>query len=75
MLEPIASNVLNGNHLGGRFAYSHRFRLSVHVLVYNFYIIKTRKKIFFILGCLTRFCDPAPTYSRVQWETQSYVVL
>jgi len=38
-------------------------------------LLKQGKKSFFILGCLKRCCDPAPTYSRVQWKTQSYVVL
>jgi len=50
VLAPLTSIVLNGNHLGGRFTYSHRFRLFAHVMVSYFYIIKTIKKILLFWG-------------------------
>jgi len=50
VLAPLAFVVLNGNYLGGRFAYSHRFRLSSYMVVSYFYIIKTREKKFFYIG-------------------------
>ena len=50
VLAPLASVVLNGNHLGGRFICSHRFRLSAYVLVSYFYIIKTKR--FFLFGVI-----------------------